>query len=371
MPTLTTAAQAFARGTSSRDLLEECPDRIVDPDGEGSRTFLKLRADVARAEAEFHDEMRRRNAAASHFAGIPVSIKDLFDLAGDTTTAGSIALRDGSPATRDAVGVARLRAAGFIPVGRTNMTEFAFSGLGVNPHYGTPLNRYDRKAARIPGGSSSGAAVSVTDAMALAAIGTDNPIDRTLALRDDAVSAARAKPFADAVRLFSEAYAVLVVEGQHPGLAVGMQVDLALAYWEMGHRAAALSSLADALDAVEVLDPAASRQNERAHQFARASVGLFLHRLNHYPSGPTRNIAIGQTSALSGDEALLGVDLKPLAHNWRILALCEIELGLDLGIQRRSLGKQGGPGLAPIEMFIAMARYSRSIINGSNLPETL
>lgn len=202
-------------------------------------------------------------------------------------------------------------------------------------------------------------------------VGTDSPIDRALALRDGAVSAARAKLFTDAIRLFSEAHGVLVAEGQHQGLAVGMQVDLALVYWEMDDRPTALSSLADALDAVEVLDPAASRQNERAHQFARASIGLFWHRLDPYPSGPARNIAIGQASALSGDEALLGVDLKPLAHNWRILALCEIELGLDLGIERRSLAKQSGPGLASVEMFIAMARYSRAIINGRNFVEAL
>src|SRR3982075_2459560 len=77
------------------------------------------------------------------------------------------------PATRDATAIVRLRAAGFIPIGRTNMTEFAFSGLGINPHYDTPRNPYDRKTGRIPGGSSSGAAVSVTDGMAMAALGTD------------------------------------------------------------------------------------------------------------------------------------------------------------------------------------------------------
>src|SRR3982075_2527095 len=77
------------------------------------------------------------------------------------------------PATRDATAIARLRAAGFIPIGRTNMTEFAFSGLGINPHYDTPRNAYDRQAGRIPGGSSAGAAVSVTDGMAFGALGTD------------------------------------------------------------------------------------------------------------------------------------------------------------------------------------------------------
>src|SRR5262249_17618341 len=122
----------------------------------------------------------------------------------------------------------------------------------------------------------------------------------------------------------------------------------------------------DALDAVESLDPAASRQNERAHQFARATISLFWHKLDPYPSGPQRHIAIGQASALTGDEALLGIDLKPLAHNWRILALCEIELGLDLGIEQRSVAKQLDRGVASIEMFIAMARYARAVSNGGD-----
>src|SRR5262245_5191210 len=100
-------------------------------------------------------------------------MKDLSDIGGDVTTAGSTALLATPPAPSDAPSVARLRAAGFIPIGRTNMTEFAFSGLGLNPHYGTPSNPYDRKAARIPGGSSSGAAVSVTDGMAFCGLGTD------------------------------------------------------------------------------------------------------------------------------------------------------------------------------------------------------
>lgn len=173
MPTLADLASALARGKTSRELVDECLARIADPQGEGCRAFLKVHADQARATADFHDHSRRNGAAASPFAGIPVSIKDLFDIAGDVTTAGSIVLRDTAPAMQDAVAVARLKAAGFVPIGRTNMTEFAFSGLGINPHYGTPLNAYDRSTARIPGGSSSGAAVSVTDSMAFAALGTD------------------------------------------------------------------------------------------------------------------------------------------------------------------------------------------------------
>jgi aspartyl-tRNA(Asn)/glutamyl-tRNA(Gln) amidotransferase subunit A len=154
-------------------LVEECLARIDDRSGEGTRTFLKVHAEAARAAADYHDRLRAAGAAPSPYAGIPVSIKDLFDIAGDVTTAGSVALRDAAPAGHDAPSVARLRGAGFIPIGRTNMTEFAFSGLGINPHYDTPRNAYDRQAGRIPGGSSAGAAVSVTDGMAFGALGTD------------------------------------------------------------------------------------------------------------------------------------------------------------------------------------------------------
>jgi aspartyl-tRNA(Asn)/glutamyl-tRNA(Gln) amidotransferase subunit A len=174
MPSLAAAAADLASGKqTSRTLVEACVARINDRAGEGQRTFLKVHAEVALAAADYYDCLHAHGAAPSPYAGIPLSIKDLFDIAGDVTTAGSLALREAAPAPRDAPSVARLRAAGFIPIGRTNMTEFAFSGLGLNPHYGTPANPNDRAAARIPGGSSSGAAVSVTDGMALGALGTD------------------------------------------------------------------------------------------------------------------------------------------------------------------------------------------------------
>jgi aspartyl-tRNA(Asn)/glutamyl-tRNA(Gln) amidotransferase subunit A len=157
----------------SRALVEQCLARIGDPAGEGARVFLKVHGEQARAAADYYDHLRPRGGAPSPFAGIPISIKDLFDIAGDVTTAGSTVLRDAAPAKHDAPAVARLRAAGFIPIGRSNMTEFAFSGLGINPHYDTPRNPYDRKAGRVPGGSSAGAPVSITDGMAFGALGTD------------------------------------------------------------------------------------------------------------------------------------------------------------------------------------------------------
>jgi aspartyl-tRNA(Asn)/glutamyl-tRNA(Gln) amidotransferase subunit A len=173
MQSIAQAAAALNGGAKSRGLIEKCLARIADKAGEGQRAFLKVHAQAALAAADFHDRMRANDTAVSRFAGIPISVKDLFDIAGDVTTAGTIVLRDAAPASADAPVVARLRAAGFIPIGRTNMTEFAFSGIGINPHYGTPLSPYDRKAGRIPGGSSSGAAVSVADGMALGALGTD------------------------------------------------------------------------------------------------------------------------------------------------------------------------------------------------------
>ncbi len=124
----------LARGGKSRSLVEQCLARIADQSGEGQRAFLKIHAEDALAAAEFYDRLRACGAAPSPFPGIPVSIKDLFDIAGDVTTAGSVVLKDASPARNDAPAVARLRAAGFIPIGRTNMTEFAFSGLV--PHSG-------------------------------------------------------------------------------------------------------------------------------------------------------------------------------------------------------------------------------------------
>ena len=172
--TFTRLATDIASGrTSSREQVEACLARATLPDGEGRRTFLKLAGEPARAAADSFDKMRKLGASPGPFAGIPVSVKDLFDVAGDVTTAGSVVLQDADPATEDAVAVARLRAAGFIILGRKNMTEFAFSGLGINPHYDTPRNPWERAAERIPGGSSSGAAISVTDGMAFGALGTD------------------------------------------------------------------------------------------------------------------------------------------------------------------------------------------------------
>ena len=167
-------AQALAEGTmTSRILIEESLARIADPNGEGARTFIKVHAGQARAMADAADLLRRANRSPGRYAGIPIALKDLFDIEGEPTPAGSVVLAGAPPAKAHAPVVARMLQAGFIPVGRVNMTEFAFSGLGINPHYGTPSSPWDRASMRIPGGSSSGTAVAVADGMAAAGLGTD------------------------------------------------------------------------------------------------------------------------------------------------------------------------------------------------------
>ncbi len=174
VPTLAELAGDLENGrTSARMIVDACLERIADASGEGARTFIRVDAEAAIEAAEAMDRLREIKAAPSPFAGIPISIKDLFDIRGQVTRAGSRALEDSAPAEADAAVVARLRGAGFVVIGRTNMTEFAYSGIGINPHYGTPKSVWRRDVGHVPGGSSSGAAVSVADRMAHGALGTD------------------------------------------------------------------------------------------------------------------------------------------------------------------------------------------------------
>lgn len=135
--------------------------------------FTALYADAALAAARAADRLLAAGVEIPALAGLPVSVKDLFDIAGEPTQAGGIVYRNEKAALVDAVAVARLRKEGAAIVGKTNMTEFAFSGVGINPHYGTPVNPADPGVARIPGGSSSGAAVSVALGLAVAGLGSD------------------------------------------------------------------------------------------------------------------------------------------------------------------------------------------------------
>lgn len=174
MHTLVDLSQKLAdRRISARALAEQVLANIEGARGEGGRAFVSVFREAALACADASDRMRSVGVVPSPLAGIPVSVKDVFDVAGLTTLAGSASRVNEPAATRDAVVVQRLRAAGAVIVGRTNMSEFALGALGLNPHFGDCRNPWDRKAGRVAGGSSSGAAVSVTDGMAAAAVGSD------------------------------------------------------------------------------------------------------------------------------------------------------------------------------------------------------
>ena len=174
LPTISDINSEFELGSlSSIELIHSCLDRILDPAGEGARVFIQLNSANSRKLATISYQQRAAGVQKSPLMGLPVSVKDLFDVEGEKTLAGSRVREDIPDSTTNAVVIQRLLQAGAILIGRTNMTEFAYSGVGLNPHYGTPSSPFDRATRRIPGGSSSGGGVSVADRMAVAAIGTD------------------------------------------------------------------------------------------------------------------------------------------------------------------------------------------------------
>lgn len=152
-------AVAVAEDTLAR--IEGCDDSAI---------FTRVTRDRALAEAR---AAQQRGFSLGPLDGVPVAWKDLFDLNGLTTRAGSVVLADNPPAASDAPVVANLAKAGMVCVGAVNMTEFAYSGLGLNPHYGTPHNPHGKDQPRAPGGSSSGSAVAVARGLVPVAIGTD------------------------------------------------------------------------------------------------------------------------------------------------------------------------------------------------------
>ena len=163
---LTSSGLVSAEEVAERTLaaIANCEDQAI---------FTRLTAWRARTEARAASERLREGRPVSILDGVPIVWKDLFDLEGITTTAGSRVLEGNAPASIDAAVVSRLKAAGMVCVGSANMTEFAYSGIGLNPHYGTPRNPHGRAEARVPGGSSSGSAVVVARGLAPVAIGTD------------------------------------------------------------------------------------------------------------------------------------------------------------------------------------------------------
>ena len=139
--TLQDTRMQLQRGeATSQDLVSEALAALNSPEGQGDKTFIRVYEKEAILQAEAIDKVRKSGVELHPLAGIPISIKDLFDVAGEVTLSGSIVRKKSDVARSDAYIVSMLRAAGAIIIGRTNMTEFAFSGLGINPHYGTPLN---------------------------------------------------------------------------------------------------------------------------------------------------------------------------------------------------------------------------------------
>ncbi|MGE0873312.1 MAG: amidase [Burkholderiales bacterium] len=338
------AADLAAGNITSRELVDRALARIADPAGEGTRAFIKVYADTARAEADHSDRLRRAGIVRSRLEGLPVSVKDLFDVGGDVTRAGSKILADAAPATADAPAVARLRAAGAVIVGRTNMVEFAFGVVGANPHYGTPKNPHDRATGRVPGGSSSGAAVAQADGMCAIALGTDTrgsirvpsalcgvtgfkptarrtpregafPLSTTL----DSVG-----PLANSVACCAAADAVLAAEpaGELPAMPVrGLRLmlprssvleDLDTAVARAFETALAALGKAGAL-LTELPMPAFDRQAEyfKAGGFAGAEAYAihkpWLARLDEYDPRVGRRVALGQDLSAADYVELIGL----------------------------------------------------------------
>src|ERR1700761_8370654 len=136
-------------------------------------SFILVTRERALKEAAASRERHRAGRAAGPLDGVPIAWKDLVDMAGERTTAGSALYADSAPKERDAPIVASLSAAGMVALGKTNLSEFAFSALGLNPHFGTPRNPRDPATPRVAGGSSSGAAVAVAGGLSPCAIGSD------------------------------------------------------------------------------------------------------------------------------------------------------------------------------------------------------
>lgn len=162
----------FERGKADpREVTEDFLARAAAEDPE-HRIYVSLLGPRARAEAAAAADRAKRGLRRHALDGVPLSWKDLFDTGGAATTAGSLPLKNRVPA-HDAEVLARATRAGAVCLGKTTMTEIAFSGLGINPKFGTPANACDEKIERVPGGSSAGAAVSVARGLAAGAIGTD------------------------------------------------------------------------------------------------------------------------------------------------------------------------------------------------------
>lgn len=171
LPTITELRRSLHAAGSHQELIDQVLDQAQG--AAAQHVHISLFAAEAQAAARAADARLAQGLPLAPLAGLPVSVKSLFDVAGYVTLAGSTLRKDEPAATHDAPAVARLRAAGAALLGHSNMTEFAFSGVGINPHHGTPRNPADAALARVPGGSSSGAAVAVALGLAVAGLGSD------------------------------------------------------------------------------------------------------------------------------------------------------------------------------------------------------
>lgn len=171
--TITHAVDDLESGAETAvSLLHDCLQRIDDHGDDA--IFISFTKERAEMEAAASDARRRSGKLLSALDGVPVAWKDLFDTKGVTTTAGAAVRADSPPAARDADVVGACAALGMVCIGKTNLSEFAYSGLGLNPHFGTPKNPRAAEAdPRAPGGSSSGSAVAVAAGLVPVAVGTD------------------------------------------------------------------------------------------------------------------------------------------------------------------------------------------------------
>ena len=170
MQTALTLGRMLAAG--ELDAVEVCEEALARARGT-TAVFTALTEERARREARASAERLRAGAPCGPLDGVPVAWKDLVDVAGTPTTGASATRREVAPAAADAPIAARLASAGMVCVGKTNLSELAYSGLGLNPHFGTPANPRSGAVARVPGGSSSGSAVAVAAGVVPCAIGTD------------------------------------------------------------------------------------------------------------------------------------------------------------------------------------------------------
>ena len=194
--------------------------------------------------------------------------------------------------------------------------------------------------------------------------------DQALALREGAIACAKVDRLEDAARLFAKSRAALEEKNIQPALQVGLQIEEALVAWARSDRHNALSLLANALVALEGLDPVASRQNHRAHKVGRAAIGLFQNNLEPFSNEPRPVIAVGKASELEGEGDLDNFDLKPLVDNWRILESVEVEAQVEAGIAELSEQRQGSTRIIEVESLLANARFSAAL-QRRDIPATL